>query len=408
MALTLQPLGDGKAPWVMAKDPLATVGVKPITATVVRLAKGSTGEADEITVSRGKGKPELTFTVYVPPSAPLPLVIGETIKLTFGAQPGRTGAPATSVGTVIAQDARGALLFAIGDDKLKLPGGVTFTEGAIATMDDRSSYIAETHRATIELGGATADTEPRTWQSFDAKGARYAVWTTFLVNAVKAGNITLPTDFSTGSRQLALVRLIERVKPRKVESGAAAERVEGTRPEAPFDATITGMRRKKGATEVTFTPSALPNKSPLTIAITLPRSVPLPLKRGDAVTVEIGIQGGGPNARGTLVVTDADHALILAIGQGGTRIPGITLDQGAEDHAAKGERSTTHYYPVILKGAFGEVPLPAKGGGVTWTVDGHRYAAWGSAASVEYAPDRPRLPDSVGGWLDVAIVRVAR
>lgn len=407
MTLTLQPLGEGKAPWVMAKEPLATLGTKPFQATVVGLAKGSTGEADEITLSRGKHKPAIQLTVYVAPGAPLPLIVGESVKVTLGAQPGRLGAPATSVGTIVVQDARGGLLFAIGDDKLGLPGGLKLTEGAIASMDDRSSYIAELHRATVSVAGASADTEPRTWQAFDTRGARYAVWSAFLVNAVKAGNVTLPTDFSTGSRQLALVRLIERVTPRKVGGAAAAEHVQGLRPEAPFDATVTAIRAKKGAAHVTFTPTALPDKTPVTIAITLPRNVPLPIRKGDVVTVELGVEGGGPNARGTLVLTDAAHGLLLAIAQGGTRLPGITLGTGPEHRAVKDERSTTHFYPVILKGAFGEVTLPADGG-VTWIVNGHRYAAWGATASVEYAPDRPRLPDSVGGWTDVAIVRVAR
>ena len=117
VALTFQPLGEGKAPWVQVKEPLATFGTRPITATVTSLAKGSTGEADEITLSRGKGKPPVQLTVLVPPSAPLPLIIGETVKVTFGARPGRLGQPETSVGTVVIQDARGGVLLAIGDDR---------------------------------------------------------------------------------------------------------------------------------------------------------------------------------------------------------------------------------------------------------------------------------------------------
>ena len=299
------------------------------------------------------------------------------------------------------------IALAIGDDTLKLPG-ITFAQGATASSDDRSSHVAELHLATMTIGGAQGDAAPRTWQRVDTKRASYAVWTAFLVNRVKPDDRTLPTDFSPGSRQLALVKLIERVKPRKIDAAAMAERVSGVRPEAPFDASVDKIARRKGGYEVTFTPTALPNKTPVVTLIKLPRSVPLPLKKGEVVTVEMGIEGGGPNARGTLVVTDAAHALVLAIGQGGTRIPGITLGQGAEAKATEGNGRTVHTYPVILKGAFGEVPLPAIDGGITWTVNGHRYAAWGSAASVDYPPGAPRLPDSVGGWLDVAIVRVAK
>lgn len=139
------------------------------------------------------------------------------------------------------------------------------------------------------------------------------------------------------------------------------------------------------------------------LRVRLPRAIAIPLERGAAVQFSVGIEGGGPNARLTLVVCDAAGHLLLAIGQRSTAVPGFAIDYGAVFGTATSAASIDRRLAVALVHGEDRVELS---GWARWRSGGDWFV-WGSAGSSERrVKTDPPPPDFVGRWLDFAIVRI--
>ena len=134
-----------------------------------------------------------------------------------------------------------------------------------------------------------------------------------------------------------------------------------------------------------------------TFGMILPRILPLPFAHGQTVSFRAGGSGGGPNWRGSLVLTAPDGSLLFAV-----KMPpeGWTIDRGkrvSSDHDSQSYVEHRHQVRFEQAGARTEVAPDS------WARFGDFYV-WGSAAS-RVPRGKTVPPDYVGGWVDFAIVR---
>jgi hypothetical protein len=135
------------------------------------------------------------------------------------------------------------------------------------------------------------------------------------------------------------------------------------------------------------------------IVIELPGAAVFPAVEGEAVVLEAGVQGGGPNAFGTLEMSDARGALLLAV----MALPaGWKRDFGAHVSSRPGDDYDEDRYRVRITATDGSTAEVGDG----WrrvTLAGAKYLGTGSGAKRTLHGDAP--PDYVGSWLDVALIR---
>lgn len=135
------------------------------------------------------------------------------------------------------------------------------------------------------------------------------------------------------------------------------------------------------------------------LVIELPGAVAFPAIEGETVALEAGVQGGGPNAFGTLVVQDPAGVLLLAVM---ALPPGWKRDFGARVSSRGGDTYDEERYRVRITAPDGSSAEIGSG----WrrvTLAGQRYLGSGSGAKRTLHGDAP--PDYVGSWLDVALIR---
>jgi hypothetical protein len=137
--------------------------------------------------------------------------------------------------------------------------------------------------------------------------------------------------------------------------------------------------------------------------VELPDGIALPAALGASVDVRAGHHGGGPNLIPTLLVTDDKGGLLLAINQ----LPdGWETDFGRRLSTDRGDTYDEHRHAVKLRAA-GEKPVELVSDWRAVTLAGARYYGNASAARRTLkSKKRPPPPDYVGGWIDVALVRV--
>lgn len=167
-----------------------------------------------------------------------------------------------------------------------------------------------------------------------------------------------------------------------------------------------GMGSSKGAvTNLTSEPAEGSNKrwtfavDGQALVIDLPGAVAFPASEGDVVAIETGVQGGGPNAFGTMFVQDAAGVVLLAVM---ALPPGWKRDFGALISSREGRTYDEERYRVRITAADGSSAEIGDG----WrrvTLAGARYLGSGSGAKRTLHGDAP--PDYVGSWLDVALIR---
>jgi hypothetical protein len=139
-------------------------------------------------------------------------------------------------------------------------------------------------------------------------------------------------------------------------------------------------------------------------AIELPDGIAMPAALGAVIDVRAGHHGGGPNVIATIVITDDAGSLLLAINQ----LPdGWSADLGRRLSTERGDPYDEHHHAARITAPRGRaVELVT-----TWRaveLGGARFYGSASAARRVLKPRRPAPPDYVGGWIDLALVRVDR
>jgi len=167
-----------------------------------------------------------------------------------------------------------------------------------------------------------------------------------------------------------------------------------------------GMGASKGEiTNLTSEPAEGTNKrwtfavDGQALVIELPGAVAFPAVEGEAVAVEAGVQGGGPNAFGTLLVQDPAGVVLLAVM---ALPPGWKRDFGTHLSSRRGDDYDEDRYRVRITATDGSTAEIGDG----WrrvTLANQRYLGNGSAAKRTLHGDAP--PDYVGSWIDVALIR---
>jgi hypothetical protein len=136
--------------------------------------------------------------------------------------------------------------------------------------------------------------------------------------------------------------------------------------------------------------------------VELPDGIALPAALGASVDVRAGHYGGGPNLIPTLLVTDDKGGLLLAINQ----LPdGWETDYGRRLSTDRGDTYDEHRHAVKLRAA-GEKPVELASQWRVVTLAGARFYGNASAAKRTLKGKKRAPPDYVGGWIDVALVRV--
>jgi hypothetical protein len=202
--------------------------------------------------------------------------------------------------------------------------------------------------------------------------------------------------FQVGAVQAGALRKL------RFAGGASIEREDPYQPLGGSLARATVVRVTPVGRGVRRIELKLANDSRVAVRVRLPRSIVIPLERGAAVQFSVGIEGGGPNARFTLVVCDAAGHLLLAIGQRSTAVPGFAIDYGAVVGTTTSRSTVDRQLAVALGHGADRVELS---GWARWQSGGDWFV-WGSAGSSERATTDPPPPDFVGRWLDFAIIRI--
>lgn len=136
--------------------------------------------------------------------------------------------------------------------------------------------------------------------------------------------------------------------------------------------------------------------------ILVPDTLPSPFRAGQRVEVDASWQGGGPNGRGALVITD-DRGLVFAAQQAP---PDWTVEPGQRARTDRSGGEVEHRSQVVFTRAGQHVTTLEPGAWTSAPLDGTPYYFWGTAVSrVRGNPNAPVPPDYVAGWLDFAIVR---
>ncbi len=137
------------------------------------------------------------------------------------------------------------------------------------------------------------------------------------------------------------------------------------------------------------------------LSIQLPKALASPFVLGDQVTASIAATGGGPNARGSIAMTDAS-GLVVAIG----KVPaGWTAGAGKKISETKGTTDDESSYAVKI--ATGAETVELVDAWAAFDLGKNRYVGNGNLGSRVLKVKTPP-PDWVSGWTDLAIVRVPR
>ena len=207
----------------------------------------------------------------------------------------------------------------------------------------------------------------------------------------------------------------------EAEAEAEAEPAEPSAP-LPHASSITGYVRvmsvpelSRGAASVidAFTTSPEPRAQGMSrweltfrpggqARILVPHTLPAPFQNGMQVTVDARWQGGGPNGRGALVITD-DRGLVFAAQQ-----PPVdwTVEPGQRARTDRSGGDAEHRSQVVFTRSGQRVTTVEPDAWTSAPLDGARYYFWGTAVErVRGNPNTPPPPDYVGSWLDFAIAR---
>jgi hypothetical protein len=137
------------------------------------------------------------------------------------------------------------------------------------------------------------------------------------------------------------------------------------------------------------------------LEVQAPARLPAPLRVGDDVQVRVRPTGGGPNMRYALLFTATAGDLLLAVND---TPPDWKIVRGALASTDRGSDYTERRYGVIFEHAGVRLAVPAD----TWArmdIGDASYYVWGSAAQRKLGAGKRPMPDYVGAWLDLAIVR---
>jgi hypothetical protein len=137
--------------------------------------------------------------------------------------------------------------------------------------------------------------------------------------------------------------------------------------------------------------------------VIVPHGFPVPFDEGQEIAYDGGRSGGGPNSRATMIVRDANGALLLSVDH---TPPEITVTEGRRVRSEPGSTYREDTHGVVFTPTGGS---PLRVGPSTWarlqTPDGN-FLVWGDARKRTLRQGAVPPPDYVGGWLDFAIVRM--
>jgi hypothetical protein len=135
--------------------------------------------------------------------------------------------------------------------------------------------------------------------------------------------------------------------------------------------------------------------------VELPEVLGLVVRHGDAIAVTAGVEGGGPNARGTILIVDDAGVPLLSIKQ---LPPTWKADFGRRLSVDKGSTYTEAQHAVVVTDGTARADVEG-----TWreiTLGGAKFYAQAGAAKRKLRPGKRAPPDYVGSWIDLTLVRV--
>ncbi len=140
------------------------------------------------------------------------------------------------------------------------------------------------------------------------------------------------------------------------------------------------------------------------LELQLPAAVPLPVAKGDTITLDVSGHGGGPNRRHHVLATGPDGELLFEVGTAAAKAKGWKVERGEERLKQREADRTRHDYRARFEHAGASVAVEP-GSFARLDADGTSYFVWGTATSVELPKGKPPPPDFVKSWLDFAVFR---